>query len=220
MGRRGEIAAPYRGFYVIVPPEYRRLGCLPPEQFVPHLMDHLGEYYYVALLSAAELHGAAHHRPQRFQVMLAKNRRPIVCGEVEVQFIARRDLANTPTVEMNTPRGRIRIASAEATALEVIGYADQCGGLDRAAEVISELAESIDPAKLLAAAQHSPIAWTQRLGYLLDLTNHGKLAVALGTHVDTLAPPLAPLVRAKPIKSAARAERWKLAINATVEPDL
>src|SRR5262249_40136028 len=64
----GQIAAPHRGFHVIVPPEYRRLGCLPAEQFVPQLMDHLGETYYAALLSAAELHGAAHHRPQSFQV--------------------------------------------------------------------------------------------------------------------------------------------------------
>src|SRR5437868_4796501 len=74
---RGEIADPHRGFHVIVPPEYRRLGCLPPEQFVPQLMEHLGEHYYVALLSAAELHGAAHHRPQTFQVMVKKNRRPL-----------------------------------------------------------------------------------------------------------------------------------------------
>src|SRR5204862_425249 len=65
--RRGEIADPYRGFHVIVPPEYRRLGCLPAEQFVPQLMRVLGETYYVALLSAAELHGAAHQRPQAFQ---------------------------------------------------------------------------------------------------------------------------------------------------------
>src|SRR5262245_58700523 len=70
----GELADPHRGFHVIVPPEYRRLGCLPPEQFVPQLMEHLGEPYYVALLSAAEIHGAAHHRPQCFQVMVARNR--------------------------------------------------------------------------------------------------------------------------------------------------
>src|SRR5680860_581979 len=39
--KKGEIAMPYRGFYVIVPPEYRAAGCLPPEQFIPDLMDHL-----------------------------------------------------------------------------------------------------------------------------------------------------------------------------------
>jgi len=39
--KKGGIAMPYRGFYVIVPPEYRTAGCLPPEQFIPDLMAHL-----------------------------------------------------------------------------------------------------------------------------------------------------------------------------------
>jgi len=60
---KGMVAEPARGFLVIVPPEYRRLRCLPAEQFVPHLMQFWKESYYVALLSAAELHGAAHHSP-------------------------------------------------------------------------------------------------------------------------------------------------------------
>ncbi len=61
--RKREIASPARGFYVILPPEYRRLGCLPADQFVPALMEHLKQEYYAALLSAAQYHGAAHHRP-------------------------------------------------------------------------------------------------------------------------------------------------------------
>src|SRR5882757_4770287 len=173
---RGEIADPHRGFHVIVSPEYRRLGCLPPEQFMPHLMEHLGEYYYVALLSAAEFHGAAHHRPQTFQVMVRRNRRPLECGEVRVQFVARKDLDRTQTVEKNTPRGKLRISSPEATSLELVGYADQCGGLDNVASVINELVEVLDVSKLTEAAQRCPIAWVQRLGYLLDLTNHAQVA--------------------------------------------
>ncbi len=35
LARRGLIASPARGFYVIVLPEYHRLGCLPAEQFIP-----------------------------------------------------------------------------------------------------------------------------------------------------------------------------------------
>lgn len=217
--RRGEIADPYRGFHVIVPPEYRRLGCLPPEQFVPQLMDYLGEPYYVALLSAAELHGAAHHRPQAFQVMLAKNRRSIVCGEVRVEFIARHDLASTPLVEKNSPRGRMRVASPEATALELVGYADHCGGLDNVSSILADLGETLDATQLLAAARLSPIAWVQRLGYLLDLAGHQGLANALVDHVRENAHTFAPLVRAAFTARAPRAKRWKLAINASVEPD-
>jgi predicted transcriptional regulator of viral defense system len=183
-------------------------------------MKHLEEHYYVALLSAAELHGAAHHRPQRFQVMVAKNRRPIDCGEVRVHFVARHDLESTPVMELNTPRGRMRVSSPEATALELVGYADQCGGLDNVAVVLSELVEAVDSSKLLVAAHHCPIVWSQRLGYLLEVTGHDELANVLVDHVKERATTIAPLVRAKSMKGAARTERWKLAVNDSVEPDL
>src|SRR5918996_1476314 len=90
--RQKIIASPARGFYVIVPPEYRALGCLPADQFIPALMQRQGQSHYAGLLSAAQYHGAAHHRPQEFQVMLAKARRPIRCGQVRVAFIVRKRL--------------------------------------------------------------------------------------------------------------------------------
>ncbi len=217
---KGQIADPHRGFYVIVPPEYRRLGCLPADQFVPQLMTSLGEAYYVALLSASELHGAAHQRPQSFQVMVRTNRRALECGKVRVQFIARKDLERTPVIEKNTPRGPLRVASPAATALELVGYADQCGGLDNVASVLAELALSLEAQKLLAAAALCPIAWVQRLGYLLDVGGHPDVADVLVPHVKEHAHVMAPLVRAKPKAGAQRLERWKLAINASVEPDL
>ncbi|MCC6811253.1 MAG: type IV toxin-antitoxin system AbiEi family antitoxin [Deltaproteobacteria bacterium] len=216
---RGAISDPHRGFYVIVPPEYRRLGCLPPEQFIHELMSQLGETYYVALLSAAELHGAAHHRPQTFQVMLGKQRRQIVCGEVRVQFLLRRDLDKTAVVEMNTPRGRLRVASPDATALELVGYADQCGGLDNVASVLSELAEALSAEKLVEAARLCPVAWVQRLGYLFELLDQDDLANALEAQVRERAVAFAPLIRAQSTAHAKRLQRWKLAVNATVEPE-
>jgi predicted transcriptional regulator of viral defense system len=217
--RRGEIADPYRGFHVIVPPEYRRLGCLPAEQFIPQLMESLGEIYYVTLLSAAELHGAAHHRPQAFQVMRATNHKPIACGQVRVQFIARRDLAGTPIVEKNSPRGRMRVASPEATALELVGYAAHAGGLDNVASVLVDLAEAIEAPKLLEAAQLCPTAWVQRLGYLLELIEREELASTLVDHLREHTVVEARLVRSRSAARAARSKRWKLAVNASVEPD-
>lgn len=218
LAAKGAIAEPFRGFHVIVPPEYRRLGCLPPEQFVPQLMDHLGLVYYAALLTAAELHGAAHQRPQSFQVMLARNRRPIVCGAIRVTFTARQDLEQTPIVLRNTPRGVLRVASAEATAFELVGYADACGGLDHVATLLGEL--ELDADKLRAAAASCPLFWVQRLGYLLDLVERSPLAEALLPRVRAQARAPAPLVRAAPTTGAPRSERWRLILNTRVEPDL
>jgi predicted transcriptional regulator of viral defense system len=61
-----------RGFYAIVPLEYKESGVLPAEWFIHHLMDYLKLPYYVGLLSAAAMHGAAHQRPQEYQVIISQ----------------------------------------------------------------------------------------------------------------------------------------------------
>ncbi|HSS75295.1 MAG TPA: type IV toxin-antitoxin system AbiEi family antitoxin, partial [Thermoanaerobaculia bacterium] len=119
--RKGEIAVPFRGFHVIVPPEYRRLGCLPGEQLIDQLMGHLGDPYYIGLLSAAEYHGAAHHRPQQLQVVTEKNRPALSCGQVQIAFIARSNTREIPIRLLNTPRGTLRISTPEATAFDLVG---------------------------------------------------------------------------------------------------
>ena len=55
LARKKHVASPARGFHVILPPEYRSLGCLPAEQFVPELMRWLNQPYYAGLLSAVRL---------------------------------------------------------------------------------------------------------------------------------------------------------------------
>ena len=54
----GRVATPRKGFDVIVPPEYREAGCPPASWFIDDLMRFTGRPYYVALLSAAAVHGA------------------------------------------------------------------------------------------------------------------------------------------------------------------
>lgn len=212
----GEVVDPHRSFHLILSPAHRPSGCAPPEEFVPPLMEHLHEPYYVALLSAAELYGAAIEPRHALQVMARLNRKPIECGDSRVEFVARKDLERTPLLERSTTRGPVRVASPEATALELVGYVDQCGGLQNVANVLDELALSLDPQKLAAVAPLGPIAWAQRLGYLLDLTEHRSLGNVLAPVVKDLAHDFAPLVRARPKGGATRLPRWKLAVNASV----
>ena len=77
---KNRIAVPTRGFYIIVPVEYRAAGAPPPSWFIDELMRHLRRPYYVGVLSAAGLHGAAHQQPQEFQVVTAVARRPMAAG--------------------------------------------------------------------------------------------------------------------------------------------
>lgn len=214
------IASPARGFYVIVPPEYQSLACLPADQFIPALMERLNLPYYVGLLSAAQYHGAAHHRPQEFQVYLASSRRPIQCGAVRVAFIVRKHLKEVPVQSFNTPRGTILVSTPEATAVDLVGYPQHAGGLDQVATVISELAEGIDSDKLVAAVQSAPVPWAQRLGYLLEHVDAYEKVEALKKYVREYARQSVPLLPgAQQIKSQ-RNKDWKLYINADVEAEL
>lgn len=218
LAKKGLIAGPARGFYVVVRPEYRRLGCLPAEQFIPALMAHLDRHYYAALLSASQFYGAAHHRPQTFQVALAGYRRPISCGRVAVSFITRARLAEVPTQSVNTPRGAISVSSLEATAVDLVGYEKRVGGLSQAATVIAELAEDIHPERLAAAARTAPVSWAQRLGYLLDLVGAGDKTSPLQRDVRQRARDAMLLVPGgRDEGRAPRDRRWRLRINAEVE---
>lgn len=220
LAKQGLIASPARGFYVIVPPEYRSLGSLPADQFIPALMQRLGLTYYAGLLSAAQYHGAAHHRPQEFQVMLAKSRRAITSGAVRVTFIVRKDIAAIPVQSFNTPRGTVRVSTPEATAVDLVGYPGHIGGLDQAATILSELAENLDPEKLVTAAQTAPVPWAQRLGYLLVKAGAGERAEALKSYVKEHARQTAVLLPTASSENAPRDVDWKLIVNADVEPEL
>ena len=87
------LAMPRRGFYLIVDPEHRQLGALPPTSWIDDLMRFHAATYYVGLLSAAALHGAAHQQPQEFQVVAGAILRPLTVGRVRIRFFFRRDIA-------------------------------------------------------------------------------------------------------------------------------
>ncbi len=218
--QKGYIATPYRGFHVIVPPEYRNIGCLPAEHFIGQLMNHIGLPYYVSLLNAARYHGAAHQQPQVFQVMVQMNRPQLSCGGVRVAFVARGNAEMIPTVSLNSPRGPFLVSNPAATAFDLVGYAKHAGGLDNVATVLAELAEMIDPPDLDSVAAFSPTPWAQRLGYLFSLVGAIGHADALHRHVSRSSPESTPLDPGGDRTDAIRDLRWKLWVNVEVEPDL
>ncbi len=219
LAAKGEIASPARGFYVILPPEYRRLGCLPADQFVPALMEQRNACYYVGLLSAAQYHGAAHHRPQEFQVVVERNRPAIDCGAVRVAFIARSNIATVPVERFNNPRGTVVVSTVEATAIDLVGYMHRAGGVDRVAGLLSELGEDMDPGRLVEASRSASILWAQRLGYLLEHVGAGDRAVLLKEHVRQRARNFTKLLPGADAAGAQRSKDWRLLVNANIEAD-
>lgn len=217
--RKGEVASPGRGLYVIVPPEYRALGCLPAEQFIPALMAHAQVPYYAGLLTAAQFHGAAHYRPQEFQVMVARPRRPMECGRVRVVFHVRKRLAEVPVQSVNTARGTLIISTPAATAFDLVGYESALGGLDAVASVLVDLADKIEPQKLADLVPTVPLPWVQRLGYLLEHLDESFRAEPLREHVREHGRAAVVLQPSAPTAGSGRDRRWKLIVNATIEAD-
>ncbi len=105
------LAVPRRGFYIIVPMEYREAEAPPPSWFIDDFMKFLGQPYYVGLLSAAALHGAAHQQPQEFHVVTNKQLRRVDAGRARIRFFRKLHIERTPTMEVQTETGGMRVSS-------------------------------------------------------------------------------------------------------------
>lgn len=219
--KQSKVVSPSKGYYLILTPEFRNKGCLPADFFIDDLMHYLNLDYYVSLLSAALYYGAAHQQPQMLQVMLVDKKKNIQCAEVSVEFIKNSHFNETPLRKIKTRTGYMNVSTPEGTAMDMIKYMRQCGGLSRIVTVIDELAESIDPDELEQLAEASKeYFWIHRLGFILDKLGKTHLAEALYKTANQNNREIVPLVPYDSIKNVPRDKKWQIAINAIVESDL
>lgn len=216
----GQIFSPARGLYVVIPPEYRSWGAVPASWFVHPMMAHLGRGYYVALLSAAEMLGAAHQHPQVFQVVVDKYLPDRAFGRVRMQFVVNKRAAELATTRVNSPTDTLRVSTPEVTSLDMASRPNDSGGLSNVATVVIELFEDREIAEqgLIDATRFYPSASIRRAGYLLETFADGRLD-ALHAVADPLAHEPAPL-QAGGVRRGRVDERWNLRINTEIEPDL
>ncbi len=217
---KSRIASLRRGLYVVVPLEYRIAGCPPASWFIDDLMHHLRQPYYVGLLTAAAIHGAAHQQPMAFQVVTDRPTRTVRAGRVRIEFTMSAEVATTPAVEVRTETGTMRLATPEVTAYDLVRFFPAAGYLSNVATVLTELAERIDAAKLVQAAPAYSVPVVQRLGFLLDLGGEGELATPLRAWLDERCTRPVVLRRGKDAGQAPADPRWRVVPNEVVEADL
>jgi len=221
--KKKEIALIRNEFYVVITPEYRSKGILPPSLFVADLMKFLGKDYYVGLLNAATYYGAAHQQPQTFSVITMKpSLRNINNDNLKVNFYIKKEWDKGDIVQKKVDTGYINVSSPELTALDLVYYFDQTGGLNRVATVLEELCESIDPNKMLSLAKrYSPITAVQRLGFLLEeILNIPDLSEPIKDYLKTVNyfPVLLRPQKEKP--EMITGNDWKVVQNIEIEIDL
>ena len=219
--RKNRIAQIRQNFYVIIPPEYSALGTLPPDLFIDSMMKYLEKKYYVGLLSAAALHGAAHQQPTTFFVMSEfPAPRNIINNKLKIKFYSKQNFIEYGIVQKKTPSGRINVSSPELTAFDLLDNIKQFG-INRIATILMELYEVMVPSKLSKTATLvDNKANIQRLGFILEnIVGEDKLSNALfkiitKEHFTKVA--LSPLKK----KTGELNDKWKIIINEEIEPDL
>ena len=167
----GIIQSLYKGFYVVIPPEYALKGEVPPVLYIDQLMKHLNRKYYIALLDAASFYGAAHQRQQTFSVITQHPAiRDMNKKGVNINFVVKKNIPEHLLQKIKTKTGFANVSSPELTAFDLVIYHKEIGGLGRAVDVLKELCEQLDFDKLNEQyLQSISVTIVQRLGYLLDI---------------------------------------------------
>ncbi len=213
-----------RGFYVIVPPEYRVKGIIPTSLYVNDLMKFLNRDYYVGLLNAAAYHGAAHQQPQNYSIITEGIAlRPIENDKMSIHFYIKKSWYKKGVVKKKVDTGYINISSPELTALDLISYYNEVGGFNRVATVIEELKEVIQPEKLVETAkQYDEISVVQRLGFVLErVLNENKVSNALYNYLESLGYyPVLLKPQKKKHKNMTTGNKWKIVPNVEIEADI
>lgn len=207
-----------RGFYAIIAPQFRLTGAPPPPYFLGELMDFLSQKYYIGLLSAAELHGAAHFKPQTYQIVTDKATRKISLPRMNVRFYKSKNTSAVSTQQMKFFSGYLSVSTPETTAFDLLYYQEAGGGLNAAVSVIAGLAQKLEPARIRGlldiGLQLAPI---QRLGYVLDKLEMQDLSRILGYEIRNRKPLYAPLQPDNKLTGCNRNQKWRIIENAAIE---
>jgi predicted transcriptional regulator of viral defense system len=218
---KNAIATIRKGFYVLISPEYSSRGMLPASLFIDDLMHSVNKEYYVALLSAAALYGAAHQQPMEYFVVIESPAiRNIKNNKIVINFLVKKQWSSNDVVKKNTDAGFINVSSPELTALDLLYYSANIS-INRAFTVLQELHEEMNSADLLKTAKQYPqTAAIQRLGYLLDRElKMEKLSSPLLKVLNDRTCYFTPLVASKGKKGIPDI-KWKIIVNSEVEGDL
>ncbi len=223
LSRKKRVLSVRHGFYVIIPAEYTASGILPPSLFIEDLMNYVNKSYYLGLLSAAAIYGAAHQQPQEYHVITTTPERAINSAGVKIKFFVKSGgWKKHALLEHKTDVGYLKVSCPELTAIDLATYEKRIGGLNQVVTILEELSEKINDTRLLAQAKNSSaLSHIQRLGYLLDKVLHKKkLVIPLKRWIRRQKLFRIPLKRSIPTKGFPVDIDWGVIINAKVESDL
>lgn len=228
--KKGRLANPRRGFYLILRPEDRTLGAPDPVRWIDPLMKYLELDYRVALLRAAAFHGSSHQAAMVFQVMAPRQMRGFEIGRQRLEFIYQSPPAfhqvNRPDWlgAIKSDAGFAKAAGLELTLLDCARYFHKAGGINGFAQIAKDLGGQARVEELASIAAHYENSSVRRLGYLLEHAGHARQAEVLRPFVKRAKTAVLLDPSAKPLMKGLselreKAPAWRLVINEPVEVD-
>lgn len=220
--KRNQMFSPARGLWVPIPPEYRNWGATPALEFLDSMMTYLERDYYVGWLSAAEILGVSHQRPQVTQVAVSSQLSNLSIGRSRIRFRTRENISELPRFKHRVSSGYVWVSSPELTALDLADTTLMGGGLNNVATVLAELSKDnhLDGEKLTRIAINYSTTTISRLGYILQVLDsnvdlQGLKLLLKARHK------LRPSILSPSDRRAGKvSQEWNLLINTTLEPDL
>jgi predicted transcriptional regulator of viral defense system len=224
LSKKEKIVSIHKGFYLIIPLQYANRGILPPALYMDSFMKYLERPYYVGLLSAAALYGAAHQQPQEYFVITDfPVLRPTNKKGLKVNFISKNRIEEKLLLDRKTETGYLKVSSPALTASDLVQFEKRTGGMNRVATVLNELVEEMDPSGFNPMFFSSiPTTAIQRLGYLIENEiNNEDLANKLfeASQENGLIFFRIPLKASAQVKGFTSDNRWKVIVNIEIEID-
>ena len=224
LNKKKRIQSVHKGFYTAVPLSYKEKGIVPPYNYIGQLMHHLNKPYYISLLSAGVLNGAAHQRPQRTSVTtvlprisLSKDHNPSLVWNY------RKEIPNEFLLETNSDTGVILYSNPELTAIDLVQYNNLIGGLSIAGTIIEELVDKLNFEKYGdKIIEITTFPALQRLGYILEvILEQQELADSIYKILQPYIKDLKyrPLSTERPSDLSEKNTKWKIIINQEIEID-
>ncbi len=218
---KSKIVQVRKGFYAILTPEYSSRGMLPTNLFIDDMMELLNKRYYIGLLSAAALHGAAHQQPmETFVITQRPALRSIKNKNLKINFLVKKDWKDGFIVKKKTEAGYINVSSPELTALDLFYYPGTIS-MNSIATILKELTEEMKAQQLQKAAGEFPqVAAIQRLGFFIDdILKNEKLAAVLEKTLKTKKAFPVALLNSK-AKEGRFNVKWNVYQNTSIEADI
>lgn len=219
---KGEIINIRRGFYTIIPVEYKNMGVIPVEFYVDELMKYLSKRYYVGLFSAAMFHGAAHQQPQEFYIVSQPHKpRQIKNNNFIINFSEKRNFPIYGIENMKTDTGYFYISNIELTFLDLVYFEHSLGGYNHIITILQELMEANNLIKMKDVIKNDfPDSTFQRAGFIAEnVLKNNKLANVFENKLKKIKPRNI-LLKSSGEKNGDKDDKWKIIVNTEIEGDI